>query len=237
MARLPRIVAVNIAHHVTQRGNARQFILAGDAERLVYLDLLQQNLKLYQVSLLGYCLMSNHVHLIVVPHEAVALAAALKQIHGRYASYWNAGHSSSGHVWQGRFYSCPLDTAHLWIALRYTELNPLRAKLVTEAAAWTWSSAAVHCALRQPPAWLDMEIWSKRWSAESWREYLASNEPDDQFAAIRQCTHSGRPLGTSYFVQSLEEVTLRRLAREKGGCPRNSTTAPDPRQKVITFDH
>ena len=90
MARLPRIVAVNIAHHVTQRGNARQFILAGDAERLVYLDLLQQNLKLYQVSLLGYCLMSNHVHLIVVPHEAVALAAALKQIHGRYASYWKA---------------------------------------------------------------------------------------------------------------------------------------------------
>ncbi|HEV3218761.1 MAG TPA: transposase [Candidatus Acidoferrales bacterium] len=237
MARLPRIVAVNTAHHVTQRGNARQSILSGDAERMVYLELLQENLKLYQVSLLGYCLMSNHVHLIVVPHEAAALATALKQTHGRYASYWNAAHNSSGHVWQGRFYSCPLDTAHLWIALRYTELNPQRAKLVTEAAAWTWSSAAAHSALRQPPAWLDMEIWSERWSAESWREFLASSEPDDQLTAIRQCTHSGRPLGTPDFVHSLEKVALRRLAPEKGGRRRNRPAEPDPRQKVITFDH
>src|SRR5580658_7698135 len=101
MARLPRIVAVNTAHHVTQRGNARQFILSGDAERMVYLELLQENLKLCQVSLLGYCLMSNHVHLIVVPREAAALATALKQTHGHYASYWNAAHNSSGHVWAG----------------------------------------------------------------------------------------------------------------------------------------
>ena len=236
MARLPRIVAVNIPHHVTQRGNARQFILSGDAERLVYLDLLQRNLKLYRLSLLGYCLMSNHVHLIVVPQQDAALATALKQTHGRYASYWNAAHNSSGHVWQGRFYSCPLDTTHLWIALRYTELNPQRAKLVTEATSWTGSSAAAHCALQQPPAWLDMETWSKRWSAESWRAYLETNEPDDELAEIRQCTHSGRPLGTPDFVHSLEDVTRRRLAPEKGGRHRNIVT-PDPRQKVITFGY
>jgi putative transposase len=99
--------------------------------------------------LLGYCLMSNHVHLVVVPHEADSLATALKQTHGRYASYWNGAHKSSGHVWQGRFYSCPLDSAHLWIALRYTERNPVCAKLVAEAAWWPWSSAAVHCAEQQ----------------------------------------------------------------------------------------
>jgi putative transposase len=235
MARLPRIVAVNTPHHVTQRGNARQFIFSSDAERLVYLDLLQQYSKLYQVSLLGYCLMSNHVHLVVIPHQAGALATALKQTHGRFASYWNAAHNSSGHVWQGRFYSCPLDTTHLWIALRYTELNPQRAKLVMEAAAWTWSSAAAHCALGEPSAWLDMEIWSKRWSAKNWQTYLASSEPDDQLAAIRQCTHTGRPLGTPHFVHSLEVATLRRLAPEKGGRPRNSIAALDPRQKVIAF--
>jgi REP element-mobilizing transposase RayT len=124
MARLARIVAVNIAHRVTQRGNARQFILAADSERLVYLQLLQHYVELHELSLLGYCLMSNHVHLVIVPRKVESLALALKQTHGRYASYWNAAHRSSGHVWQGRFYSCPLDEDHLWIALRYAELNP-----------------------------------------------------------------------------------------------------------------
>ncbi len=66
---------------------------------------------------------------------------ALRQVHGRYAAYWNAAHTSSGHAWQGRFYSCPLDEAHLWQALRYAELNPVRAKMVPEAVAWPWSSA------------------------------------------------------------------------------------------------
>jgi putative transposase len=89
----------------------------------VYLKLLRENFSPYGVALIGYCLMSNHIHLIAVPHKANGLAQALKQTHGRYASYWNAIHQSSGHVWQGRYYSCPLDQPHLWEALRYTELK------------------------------------------------------------------------------------------------------------------
>lgn len=130
MARLARIAVVNVAHYVTQRGNARQFILANDDERKVYVNLLRKYLQLCELSLLGYCLMSNHVHLVVLPRERDSLARALKQTHGRYASYWNATHRPSGHVWQGRFYSCPLDEGHLWMALRYVELNPVRAALV-----------------------------------------------------------------------------------------------------------
>jgi putative transposase len=103
MARLVRIVVVNIPHHVTQRGNARQVILACDSERLVYLELLRKYIRLHDLSLLGYCLMSNHVHLVLVPGSAEGLAVALKHTHGRYASFWNAAHRSSGHVWQGRF--------------------------------------------------------------------------------------------------------------------------------------
>ena len=157
MARLPRVVVVDIPHHVTQRGNARQVILASDDDRLAYLELLRQYSELYHLSLLGYCLMSNHVHLIAVPRTAAALAQTLKHTHGRYASYWNACQPSTGHVWQGRFYSCPLDDPHLWAALRYTELNPLRAGLVAAAEqcdgpalphtamaartrCWTWSA-------------------------------------------------------------------------------------------------
>jgi REP element-mobilizing transposase RayT len=130
MGRLARVVAVDVPHHLTQRGNDRRFILDCDADRATYLSLLRENIEFYRVSVMGYCLMSNHVHLIVVPRTADGLAQALKQTHGRYASYWNTVHRASGHVWQGRYYSCPLDEPHLWEALRYTELNPLRARLV-----------------------------------------------------------------------------------------------------------
>ena len=143
MPRLARIAVVNVAHHVTQRGNARQFILANDDERTVYLNLLRKYAELCELSLLGYCLMSNHVHLLVVPRKDDSLARALKQTHGRYASYWNATHRSSGHVWQGRFYSCPLDESHLWLALRYVELNPVRAAMVSRAELWPWSTAVI----------------------------------------------------------------------------------------------
>jgi REP element-mobilizing transposase RayT len=101
MARLARVVAVGVPHHVTQRGNARQFILTCNADRNVYLGLLRQSIALHGVELIGYCLMSNHVHLIAVPQKADVLGVALKNAHGRYAAYWNASHHSTGHVWQG----------------------------------------------------------------------------------------------------------------------------------------
>jgi putative transposase len=87
MARFPRVVIPGVAHHVTQRGNARQVILADDADRIAYLELLRPYSELYGLSLLGYCLMSNHVHLIAVPRASEALAETLKHTHGRYASY------------------------------------------------------------------------------------------------------------------------------------------------------
>ena len=129
MTRLARVIAVDVPHHVTQRDNGRRFILNSDADRMAYLHLLRQNIELHGVGLIGHCLMSNHVHLVVTPHHGDGLALALRRAHGRYAIYWNAVHQSSGHAWQGRYYSCPLDRVHLREALRYTELNPVRAGL------------------------------------------------------------------------------------------------------------
>lgn len=220
MPRMARIAVVNVPHHVTQRGNARQFILSTDDERSVYLNLLRKYSNLYDLPLLGYCLMSNHVHLVVVPRKADSLAKALKQTHGRYATYWNATHRSSGHVWQGRFYSCPLDETHLWIALRYVELNPVRVALVSRPELWPWSSAPAHCGGTEESAGLDLTAWKRRWSHLSWNEYLATDTSPDELAAIRQCTHTGRPLGAASFVSSLEEATQRRLSPQKGGRPK-----------------
>jgi putative transposase len=226
MARLPRVVIPDVAHHVTQRGNARQVIMADDADRIAYLELLRQYSELYRVSLLGYCLMSNHVHLIAVPHTSAALGQTLKQTHGRYASYWNARASSSGHVWQGRFYSCPLDESHLWTALRYVELNPVRAGMVPAAERWRWSSGAAHCVPDASDQLLDMVLWRRRWTAAEWREYLAARESATENSALRHCTHTGRPLGSGEFVAQLEQATLRPLAPRKGGRPKKPPPIP-----------
>ena len=128
--------------------------------------------------MLGYCLMSNHVHLVAVPRaELTRWLQSLKQAHGRYASYWNACRSSTGHVWQGRFYSCPLGDGHLWVALRYVELNPVRAGMVAAAEQWKWSSAAAHCGWAAADALLEMEPWRKRSTVTEWGQYLADEEP------------------------------------------------------------
>src|SRR6185437_5397956 len=101
MARLPRVVAVDIPHHVTQRGNARQVVFSQDADRITYLELLRQYAELYSLSVLGYCLMSNHAHLIVLPRTEAAMANTLKHTHGRYATYWNARRFSAAMFGRG----------------------------------------------------------------------------------------------------------------------------------------
>lgn len=217
MARFARVVAIDVAHHVTQRGNAQQVILATDADRITYLGLLRQYSQVHNLSLLGYCLMTNHVHLIAVPHTSDGLGKALKQAHGRYASYWNALHSSSGHVWQGRFYSCPLDDSHLWAALRYVELNPVRARLVETAEQWIWSSAAVHLGSRAADSYLEMSPWERRWTSAEWKEFLGAMESTSEVDEIRRSTHTGRPLGSAEFVTGLEQSMLRPLAPHKAG--------------------
>jgi putative transposase len=233
MARFARVIALGVPHHITQRGNARRFILENDAERRVYLDLLRQSVELHEIELMGYCLMSNHVHLVAIPNKANVLGLALKEAHGRYASYWNAMHSSSGHVWQGRYYSCPLDESHLWETLRYTELNPVRASMVANAESWGWSSAAAHCSTAAPDSWLGMRLWRGRWSATNWREYLEAGESQATLAAIRHNTHTGRPLGSPDFMRAVEGQTKRRLASQKRGPKREAE--PGKSQGTFSF--
>ena len=198
MARLARVVAVDIPHHVTQRANARRFILESDSDKLVYLDLLRQHCTLYELSVLGYCLMSNHVHLVVIPPKADSLPLTMKNTHGRYATYWNASHSSSGHAWQGRYYSCPLDLTHLWRALRYTELNPVRARMVSTPEAYRCSSAGAHCGTAQPDLALETDLWEQQWnphnletvSVRTWSRSRCRSDP--AVHAYRSPTRNGR---------------------------------------------
>lgn len=90
MARFARVVAAGVPHHVTQRGNGRRVVFETDADRMVYLELLDANAGLHWLDVLGFCLMSNHVHLVVTPRRPESLAQTLRHTHGRYAAYLNA---------------------------------------------------------------------------------------------------------------------------------------------------
>ena len=231
MARFARVVALETPHHITQRGNDRRLVFAEPVDYSVYLQLLHHYARLHRLRLLGYCLMPNHVHLVAAPGRPESLGRTMKAVHGRYAAYSNAQQAACGHVWQGRFYSCPMDTAHLWAALRYVERNPVRAGLCRVAAEFPWSSAAVHCGVNPYREWLDLEVWQQQWTCHSWAEHLMGSALEME-EAVRRNTHSGRPLGGVEFVERLERSLGRRLAPQRGGRP-SRRAEEESRQMVI----
>ena len=130
MPRNARCIIPEMAYHVTQRGTNRQRVFFSASGRAAYLRLLQQNLAPAETRVLAWCLMTNHVHLVLVPGREDSLEILLRRLHGRYAQMVNARRLRSGHLWQNRFFSCPLSADHLRRVLAYVERNPVRAGLV-----------------------------------------------------------------------------------------------------------
>ena len=220
MPRLARAVAKGFAHHITQRGNNRQDILFVDDDRHVYLDLLRENAGKYGLELFGYCLMNNHVHLVATPHEEDSLAKAVGRTHFRYTQYINRFHKRSGHLWQGRFYSCALDEKHFFVAMKYVELNPVRAKLCRLPWRYEWSSAAQHVDKKSKSEHLHLPGWYEMITAKQWRNALLDGIDDFQVTNLRINTHTGRPLGSDSFMSKLEKLLGRRVRPLPAGRPR-----------------
>jgi putative transposase len=244
MPRTARIVVPDVSHHITQRGNNRQDVFFVDDDRRVYLSILKEHCEQYGLEILGWCLMTNHIHLIGRPAGPESLAKALGRTHFRYTQYINRFHRRSGHLWQNRFFSCPLGRAHFWQALRYVEQNPVRAKMVRRAWAYPWSSAAIHIAdsaqkrgqskdksplsaERTSPRFcgadlLNLAYWKQISSVVDWRQTLGQMQSDEQVEAIRLNTHTGRPLAGDAFISKLEKLLNKRLRPLPIGRPKNS---------------
>jgi putative transposase len=222
MPRLARTVAVGCAHHITQRGNNRQDVFFVDDDRRVYLELLKQQADKYALELFGYCLMSNHIHILATPHKEDSLAKAIGRTHFRYTQYINRFHRRTGHLWQGRFYSCALDERHFWLAMKYVELNPVRARLCRKPWRYEWSSAAAHVDAKARSELLDLSRWYDMISAGQWRNELAAGLSDSDVARLRVSTHTGRPLGSDSFLSKLERLLGRRVRPLPVGRPRKS---------------
>jgi putative transposase len=214
MARLARIVVPGIPHHVTQRGNSGQKTFFSDADYNVYTDLLAEHCAAAKVAVWAYCLMPNHVHLILVPSDEDGLRAALGEAHRRYTRRVNAREGWRGHLWQERFHSFPVDEAHLLAAARYVELNPVRARLVKQARAWRWSSAKAHLA-GQDDRLVRVAPLLER--VDDWSAFLRGGIEQESLKTIRGHARTGRPLGGVAFLRRLEKKTGRLLSLRKPG--------------------
>jgi len=199
-------------HHVTQRGNNGQDVFLTPADRRTYLRFLRGRSEKCGVPILGYCLMTNHVHLIAVPRTERALSDMVGRTHFLYTQYFNRLHERTGHLWQNRFYSCPMDESHLWTALCYIERNPVRAGSVSEPWQYAWSSAAVHCGeTPRDSHWPDLDAWSRMWTPAQWREVLRRPGDSAQTEQVRHSTRTGRPLANDAFLKEVEHVLGRSL--------------------------
>ena len=221
MARIDRVVVPGVAHHVTQRGNRREDVFFSRADRTYFLDLLRQYSAKSGLETVGYCLMTNHLHLVVVPEYENSLARALKPVHLRYAQYINRRKGWCGRVWQERFYSCPMDAAHTLVAVRYVERNPVRARLVAKAEEYPWSSAAGHTGGNIDPLLSDRHGLLA--DIEHWSEWLRTGEEREAVERLRLNTRTGRPLGADSFVERVEAMTCRALRPKPHGRPRKGS--------------
>jgi len=238
-----RVVAVGVPHHITQRGNARQDIFVNDSVRRAYLRLLRQHARVNRLRVLAYCLMTNHAHIVAVPEHDASLANTFRHAHARFAQYWNTlfsrdGFHRDGHLWQNRYYSCPVEDAALWRVIAYVERNPLRARLVRRAGEYLWSSAPAHVSGHDPAGLLDMAWWAECWEPAEWRAILAEGAPEEagageEILAIRRATYTGRPYGSDAFIEELGRRLGRRLDRQKGGRPRKSVGRVDAAPVVM----
>jgi putative transposase len=175
------------------------------------------------LTILAYCLMNNHVHFIVMPHKEDSLADTFHIVHTRYSQYFNKKMKATGHLWQGRFYSCVLDERHLLVAARYIERNPVRGGMVKKPTDYIWSSAKEHAAISNNDIINTISLFKYiEVRQNEWKGFVEISDNPDGVSAIRKHTMTGRPLGNATFVQRLEKVFGRRLHALPVGRPKET---------------
>lgn len=217
MARFARLVIPGFPHHVVQRGVRSMDIFVDDYDRTLYLQLLSEEAKRFGLVFNSWCLMTNHVHLIVVPENENSLARAIGEAHRRYTGLKNQAAGVRGYLFQGRFGSCVLDSNHFLAAARYVELNPVKARIVKKPEDYPWSSCRYHFGLIDHDPLIHEPVIPT--IVDDWGDFLRDGEKELE-ERICAGTRTGRPVGDDNFIANLESVTGRCLRPKKPGRPR-----------------
>ena len=203
MPRAARIVYPGVPHHITQRGNRRQRVFFSDEDRALYLRLLSKWSEKAGMVIWAYCLMDNHVHQVTVPEREDSLAVALSETHKAYTRIINGREGWRGFLWQGRFSSYPMDMPYLYRAIRYDELNPVRAKIAESAADYVWSSARAHVLGDWNPLLSPNPLGM---NGREWAAYLKKGMIESEIEVFRGHIRTGIPLGDEDFLKSMGHI-------------------------------
>lgn len=217
MPRISRLIVPGHPHHVTQRGVRSMDIFPDDTARCSYLQFLSEESGRAGVQILSWCLMTNHVHFIAIPHESQSLARAFGEAHRRFTRMRNFCEKVRGYLFQGRFCSCVLDEKHLVAAVRYVERNPVKAGIVSHPGDYHWSSARFHLGINES----DMMVTDRTMLGLvfDWENLLLSEDEEDS-VRIRISTRTGRPAGDDEFAEKVKDLTGRDPRPRRPGRPR-----------------
>ena len=216
MARISRAVVPGYPHHLTQRGVRSIPIFRDDRDRQKYIQLLREQTQRFGVDILAWCLMTNHVHFVAIPKNTDSLARAFGETHRLYTRMRNFAEGVRGYLFQGRFGSCVLNERHLLAAVRYIEMNPVRAGIAREAWTYPWSIAPFHTGQKEEdPLVSDRTLFGL---VHGWRNFLSDQSPEMD-SSIRKSTRTGRPAGDEGFVTLMERLISRDLTKGKPGRP------------------
>jgi putative transposase len=228
MPRLPRPVLPQVPLHIIQRGNNRLRCFFGDADYLVYLDLLSICARNAGCQVHAYVMMTNHVHLLITPQTAQAPATMMKALGQRYVQYVNRRYCRTGSLWEGRYRSCLVEhERYLLTCQRYIELNPVRAQMVTHPSNYPWSSYrtnahgdaseiitphSVYMRLARHPAAREI----------AYRKLFDNVLPTRTLNLVRRATNGNYALGNKSFIEAMTKSLGRPVAPRQGGRPPGS---------------
>ena len=227
MGRLPRPTGDDFIYHAINRGNNRADVLGPEGERDVFLGDLARTMARYPFALFGYCLMSNHFHLLLKPAPGQSISRILQSLTVAHTWRHHRRQGTSGHVWQGRFRSPVVqDGDHLLVVLRYIEANPVRAAMVAEPCESTWSSHRCHGAGHADPLLDSFPEWEQLGRTEPerrarWRRKVRGEQPAKEVDGVRSSVRSGRPYGAEDWVEVISHrLGIVREPRRRGRPPR-----------------
>jgi putative transposase len=216
-----------------QRGHNRQTVFVSDDDYNYYRENLVEFKREFNCRIYSYCLMTNHVHLIVDPvNKPESLSMLMKRVAGRQTRYVNKLEKRTGSLWEGRFKSSIVSSKeYLPACSRYIELNPMRAGMVGDPAEYQWSSyPAKVIGTRDPvvdfhPSYLSLGD-SRQERQKAYAEYVLGTVPDDEIKLIREALQRGQLTGSERFRAETEKKLGIRLSNKKPGRPRKNKTVP-----------
>lgn len=226
MPRQARVIVPGLPHHIVQRGHNRQPVFVENRDFEYYLANLREWTQVFEIKLFSYCLMTNHVHLIVQANDSLtAIPQLMKRLAGRQTRFVNALEGRSGSLWEGRYKISPIDSdPYLLACCRYVELNPVKAGMVALPELYEWSSYRERIGLTDS-GWLDEHptfiglAGDGPSRIEAYKRFVSSDPGSATDQTIRSAIQSNKLTGGARFVDEVEKRIGLRIEARKPGRP------------------